>query len=138
MRIFKLAAKIAQAFLLLCQFGCIIVRHQYPHFSGLLHFTRLICSFLTESPESPEEIDAIHASDLTFNSGSFLLAPRMFRNANAICKTTSACAWACHPQTSQRKLLSREHQKPNLRLRLSWEAIRYTAIIVTTIAGHWS
>src|SRR5258706_15046382 len=49
-------------------------------------------------------------------AGSSLLTPRMFKAARQICSTTRAHACSCQPQTPQRRLPAKKHQKPNWRL----------------------
>jgi hypothetical protein len=71
-----------------------------------------------------------------YDTGSFFRTPRMFRAANAICKTISAqaCAWIAHAIHAM--LLAMKHQNPMVRFRELRDATSHAARTVMTIAGH--
>jgi hypothetical protein len=78
----------------------------------------------------------IHSQDSLPLFGSFFLAPLTLRANSPSCKTMSAYALSCHPQTIQRTLLTIKHQKPQLRLLLACEPTSHAATRVITMAGH--
>ena len=78
----------------------------------------------------------IHSRDSLPLSGSFFLAPLTLRANSPSCKTMSAYALSCHPQTIHRTLLTIKHQKPQLRLLLVCDPTSHAATSVITMAGH--
>jgi hypothetical protein len=78
----------------------------------------------------------VHSRDSLQLFGSFFFAPLTLRANSPSCKTMSAYALSCHPQTIHRTLLMIKHQKPQLRLFLVCDPTSHAATSVITMAGH--
>jgi hypothetical protein len=84
----------------------------------------------------PRARHEVHSLDSLQLFGSFFFAPLTLRANSPSCKTMSAYALSCHPQTIHRTLLTIKHQKPQLRLFLVCDPTSHAATNVITMAGH--